>query len=81
MVPGFAERERRFAEMQRRDWLTDASHGIQNQVNFPNCWYTSLRRRNHVIEILRRPLLFAIALGHRLQTRRPETMQPIPEQG
>jgi hypothetical protein len=78
MVPGFVERERRAAEMQRRDWLAGAPYEAQ----FPPAQrHASLWQRNPVIALLRRSLVSTIALGHRLQARQPRPLQPVPEQG
>jgi hypothetical protein len=76
MVPGFAERERRAADMQRRDWLSGTPYGMQNRSLQQ---YASPRLRNPKLGLLRRSLVSAAALGNRLLARRPRTMQPIPE--
>lgn len=76
MVPGFAERERHAAEMQRRDWLSGTPFGMRNR---PIQQHARQRLRNLEFGFLRRSLVSAIALGNRLLARRPRSMQPIPE--
>jgi hypothetical protein len=76
MVPGMTERERRAAELQRLEWLADATLG---PARLPDVTRGDRSREKHSslrLDYLRRDFALLLRFGQRIRLSRENALRP-----
>ena len=79
MVPGMTERERLAADVQRLEWLADATLGPAQLARPPGPPAVPSGTRHSVpLGLCRRGFVLAHGVGQSIRTIRPRTVWPLP---
>jgi hypothetical protein len=80
MVPGMTERERLVADVQRLEWLADATLGPGGFSRPPRPAVPSGSHYTVPLGLCRRGFVLAHGLGRRIRTLRPRTVWVLPSE-